>query len=49
VFLDELPEMGARIQAKFLRVLESGEYTKALAGKKPISCLQGPILADFNL
>jgi len=26
VFLDELPEMGARIQAKFLRVLESGEY-----------------------
>lgn len=26
VFLDELPEMGARVQAKFLRVLETGEY-----------------------
>lgn len=26
VFLDELPEMGPRVQAKFLRMLESGEY-----------------------
>lgn len=26
VFLDELPEMGPRVQAKFLRVLETGEY-----------------------
>jgi len=26
IFLDELPEMGPRIQAKFLRMLESGEY-----------------------
>lgn len=26
IFLDELPEMGSRVQAKFLRMLESGEY-----------------------